>query len=96
MKEKLLGQSETNTENDFYQGRFTGKGWVTADHDEGSFISSISTEEFWERVRARGEKASSIKKQALEMGNLFPAEWEGTCVEYEITVIAKRITPDQK
>lgn len=83
---RLLGQHDQTVEGTRHTGQFSGLGYVASEQDEGSFLSNLTHAQrhrldAWERHRT------------LEMENLFPQDWYGAKVEYEITVRARRLTP---
>jgi len=82
---RLLGEKHTELAQGAYTATFTGSGFVTSDYDEGTFLSSLS---FAARHRLPATKYWQVRR--LEMGDLFPKEWQGKSVEYEITVQARR------
>lgn len=86
---RLLGEIERHVTDRDYVGHFTGVGRVTSDYDEGSFLSDMS---FRERHRSWKTR---WKDHRLEMEQLFPDDWKEAKVEYEITVRARRLTPQR-
>ena len=82
---RLLGAIDRQIKGNEYVGHFTGIGRVTADYDEGSFLSDTS---FKERHRSWRKRSS---QHTLEMEHLFPEDWKEAKVEYEITVRARRV-----
>jgi hypothetical protein len=86
---RLLGEHDQTVDGTRYTGQFSGVGYVTSEQDEGSFLSNLTRAErhrigYWERDRT------------LEMEHLFPQDWRGAKVEYEITIRARRLTPQRK
>lgn len=79
--EFILGEYSETVDGDKYKGSFKGRGFIDQNQDNGSFLSLDS--------QAVHEGRAPYK--ILEMGDLFPDEWQGERVEYEITVWAKKI-----
>jgi hypothetical protein len=82
---KLLGNRQQQVHGSEYTGRFTGRGWLTGDYDEGSFLADMTF------AAAHATWKASRKRHRLAMEDLFPEDWNGSQVEYEITVTARRV-----
>lgn len=80
-----LGEKHTQLTDGEYEATFTGSGFVTSDYDEGTFLSDTSFATRWRLVATRHWHV-----KMLEMADLFPEQWRGKAVEYEITVRARR------
>lgn len=72
---------------------FTGKAYVTDDHDEGSFLSDNSFDQQRKAEEQRDKNQPYPRRTYLGMAELFPANWLESKVEYIITVRAKKIPP---
>jgi hypothetical protein len=86
---RVLGTVSRQVNGTDYAGHFTGVGRITADYDEGSFLSDKS---FKERHRSW---RTLWKDHRLDMEQLFPEDWREAKVAYEITVRARRLTPQR-
>jgi len=82
---KLLGTRDQQVNGREHGGRFSGTGWITGDYDEGSFLSDMTFTASHATWKAR------LRRHRLEMEHLFPEDWRGSQVAYEITVTAHRI-----
>lgn len=77
-----LGSPEISEEDNSFSGRFNGIGYITSGHStDGSFLSS-------ELPRSRFDDPG----KTLSVENMFPPDWDGSKVEFEIIIRAKRVT----
>ncbi len=85
---------------DFRTGEFyaqhRGVDWIGSGQDDGSFLSTISNEESQRKTAKvlRGKTREIPERHELAMADLFPKDWDGERVVYEITVRARRLTKD--
>ena len=93
-----LGNRQEKIVDNKYEGTLTGRAYVTADHDEGSFLSDKSFDQYHREVNEALDKGHydddnpPPERKHLGMSDLFPEGWNGSEVEYKITVRARRIT----
>lgn len=97
-KEVELGTAEAFVTDKEYEAVFRGRGYVTADHDEGSFLSNISYDQYGDLKMAYYDAAASGSDQielpfrkCLGIEELFPKNWREHPIEYEIVIRARRI-----
>ena len=95
-----FGTQETHLKGEEFVGRFAGKAWITADQDDGAFLSNMNYDDFHAKYREYRDKAADPnfkgaypERTQFAIDELFPEDWRESQIEYEITVKAKRITP---
>lgn len=96
-----LGKQETHLEGDEYVGRFAGRAWITADQDDGAFLSNMNYDDYHTKYKEHREKEVSNptfegeypERTQFAIDELFPEGWRESEIEYEIIVKARKITP---
>ena len=81
--DRLLGSCHEEVDGDQVSSTFTGQGWIVNRDDDGSLLSSKTRDEYYQNPH---------EEKSLTTSDLFPDEWRGCQVEYEIIVRAKKIS----
>ena len=88
-----IGSCKEMLNGDEYQATFKGKGWVSADQDDGDFLSDHPYAKAHPTDPDTGLGLGMKGRKQFTMAQLFPENWQEARVEYEITVRAKKISP---
>ena len=81
--DSLLGSYHEEVAGDRVSSTFTGQGWIVGRYDDGNLLSSKTRDEYYQDPH---------EEKSLTTSDLFPDEWRGCQVEYEIIVRAKKIS----
>lgn len=76
------------------KGEFRGRGYITSDEDDGRYISDMSTPDYNKVIEGPKMLMHPPVRRFLDIADLFPEDWSGQEVEFEITVTAKRVSTD--
>ncbi|OGH47564.1 MAG: hypothetical protein A3A51_03200 [Candidatus Levybacteria bacterium RIFCSPLOWO2_01_FULL_39_10] len=83
----------SKTEGNLHVVSVGGKNWIESDLEGGIFLSPVSHEDFSMTLGLDGE---ILERHELTMPTLFPEEWVGEQIVFEINVKARKLTEDGK